>query len=75
VVAVARKLAVQVWHLLSGNAPKDLEDGKSLSTKLGKLAVTLGKVLRKELSFPPSLAASVEMLRSRIIPPASSSTA
>jgi transposase len=75
VVAVARKLAVQVWHMLSGNPPQDVETGKSLTVKLGKLAVTLGKVLRKELSFPPSLTATVEMLRSRIIPPASGNTA
>lgn len=71
VAAVARKMAVQVWHLLSGNAPKDLDEGKSLSLKLNKLAVLLGKALRKELAFPPSLAATVELLRSRIIAPAS----
>jgi transposase len=75
VAAVARKLAVQVWHLLSGHPPKDLEDGRSLSVKLGKLAVTLGKTLRKELAFPPTLAATVEMLRSRIVPPAPNNTA
>jgi transposase len=66
VAAVARKLAVQVWHLLSGNPPQALEDDKSLATKLGKLAVTLGRALRKDLGFPPSLAATVELLRRRI---------
>lgn len=71
VAAVARKMAVQVWHLLSGNLPRDIDEGKSLSLKLNKLAVLLGKALRKELTFPPSLAATVEMLRSRIIAPAS----
>ncbi len=71
VAAVARKMAVQVWHLLSGNPPKDLEEGKSLSLKLNKLAVLLGKALRKELAFPPSLATTVELLRSRIIAPVS----
>jgi transposase len=71
VAAVARKMATQVWHLLSGNPPKDLEEGKSLSLKLTKLAVMLGKALRKELAFPSSLATSVELLRSRIIPLAS----
>lgn len=75
VAAVARKLAVQVWHLLSGNPPQALEDDKSLATKLGKLAVTLGKVLRKELGFPPSLAATVELLRCRMTSTSPSSTA
>lgn len=72
VAAIARKMAVQVWHLLSGNAPQDLDEGKSLSLKLTKLAVMLGKALRKELAYPPSVAATVELLRSRIVPPASS---
>lgn len=75
VAAVARKLAVQVWHLLSGNPPQALEPDKSLKTKLNKLAVTLGKALRKQLAFPASLAATVELLRSRITDPPQNNTA
>lgn len=66
VAAVARKLVVQVWHLLAGNAPVALEASKSLGVKLQKLVVVLGKSLRAELGFPPTLAATVEMLQSRI---------
>ena len=53
VAAVARKLAVQAWHLLSGNPPETLEPSKTLELKLHKLAVTLGKPLRKALKLPP----------------------
>jgi transposase len=46
VAAVARKLVVQVWHLLSGNPPEAMEPSKSFDLKLHKLAGTLGKTLR-----------------------------
>lgn len=52
VAAVARKLAVQVWHLLSGNPPTALEPDKSFQTKLVKLSVTLGKAMREKLQLP-----------------------
>ncbi len=55
VAAIARKLLVQVWHLLSGNPPVALEPDKSLAVKLMKLAVVLGKALRKEMSLPATL--------------------
>ena len=42
VAAVARKLLVQVWHLLSGNAPTALGTDKSFTRKRHKLAVVLG---------------------------------
>ena len=66
VVAVARKLLVQVWHLLSGNPPVALESDKSLHVKLIKLATMLGKKLRAELSLPPRLADCVEHLRKQL---------
>jgi len=66
IVAVARKLLVQVWHLLSGNPPLALESDKSLCVKLTKLATMLGKELRAELSLPPRLADCVEHLRKRL---------
>ena len=49
VAALARKLLVQVWHMLSGNPPTALETDKSFTLKLHKLAVVLGKPLRHEL--------------------------
>ena len=65
-IAVARKLLVQVWHLLSGNPPEALETDKSLTLKLHKLAVTLGKELRVCISLPASLTDCVNQLRERI---------
>jgi len=62
VVAIARKLLVQVWHLLQGNPIQDLENDKSLRTKLTKLATMLGKNLRVEMSLPTQLNECVEHL-------------
>lgn len=39
VAAVARKLLVQVWHVLSGNPPEALEPNKSLNLKLKRSAL------------------------------------
>jgi len=66
VAAVARKLAVQVWHLLSGNPPAALEPGKSLGLKLQKLAVILGKTLRAQIGLPGSLGECVLELQRRM---------
>ena len=63
VAAVARKLVVQVWHLLSGNPPTLLEAHQSFTLKLQKLAVTLGKALREKLGLGTSLAACIQALR------------
>jgi transposase len=67
VAAVARKLLVQVWHLLSGNPPTALEADKSLALKLHKLTVTLGKSLRTTLGLPPSLKQCVTELQRRML--------
>lgn len=67
VAAVARKLAVQVWHLLSGNPPTAIEQDKSLTLKLTRLAVALGKSLRKELALPSTLLECVAELQKRIL--------
>ena len=69
VAAVARKLVVQVWHLLSGNPPTSLEVDKSLNLKLQKLAVILGQALRLELGLPSALKPCVEALRQKILEP------
>lgn len=66
VAAIARKLLVQVWHLLTGNPPEALETDKSLATKLKKLAVALGKNIRAELSLPNNIPDCVNQLRERI---------
>jgi transposase len=66
VVAIARKLLVQVWHLLRGNPPEAVETDKSLGVKLAKLAALLGKELRIQLSLPPRLDACVEHLRKHL---------
>ena len=68
--AVARKLVVQVWHLLSGNAPTIVEPNKSLTIKLQKLIVILGKSMRAEMGLPISLAECVLELQRRMISPA-----
>lgn len=71
VAAIARKLAVQVWHLLKGNPPTALEGNKSLAIKLQKLAVTLGKPLRIRLGLGASLAECIKLLVARIQQPSS----
>lgn len=55
VVAVARKLIVQIWHLLSGNPPQALEPDKSLKAKLERFSVDLGKSLRNQLNLPAEI--------------------
>jgi transposase len=75
VAAVARKLLVQVWHTLSGNPPTALEEDKSLTTKLKKLTVTLGKALRADLGLPGNLDACILHLQSQILSHAKTDTA
>ena len=67
VAAVARKLLVQVWHLLSGNPPTALEADKSLALKLQKLIVVLGRKLRAEIGLPANISDCVFELQRRIL--------
>jgi transposase len=67
VAAVARKLVVQVWHLLSGNPPEALEPSKSFDLKLHKLAVTLGKPLRARLALPEKIDTCVAHFRNQLL--------
>ena len=69
VAGVARKLVVQVWHLLSGSPPAILEPNKSLALKLRKMAVVLGQNLRTELGLPSALEQCVKELQARILAP------
>ena len=58
VAAVARKLLVQVWHMLSGNPPTALETDKSFTLKLHKLAVWYWDApLRRQLQLGDTLPA------------------
>ena len=66
VAAVARKLLVQVWHLLKGNPPTALEADKSLALKLHKLVVVMGKCLRKQIGLPDTVPACVLELQRRM---------
>ncbi len=67
VTAVARKLVVQVWHLLSGNPPTALDADKSLALKLRKLVVVLRKKLRAEMQLPLSVGECLLELQRRMI--------
>ena len=68
VTAVARKLVVQVWHLLQGNPPVAVDSDKSFRLKLSKLAVVLGSAVRREVGLAASLAESLKMLLERCNP-------
>jgi len=65
VAAIARKLLVQVWHLLHGNPPLALESDTSFRIKLQKLAVALGSTLRTGIGLGKTLEDSVKTLISR----------
>lgn len=67
VAAIARKLVVQVWHLLQGNPPIALESDKSFRLKLQKLAVALGTALRRQSGLGESLPQTVETLLHRCL--------
>jgi transposase len=67
VAAVARKLLEQVWHMLMGNPPTELEPDKSFVLKLRKLTVTLGKALRAELGLPATLDACVLHFQNQLL--------
>ena len=67
VAAVARKLLVQVWHLLSGNPPTALEADKSLAIKLQKLIVVLGRKLRAQIGLPTNISDCVLELQRRML--------
>lgn len=72
VAAIARKLSMQVWHLLMGNRPEMLEPTKSRQTKYQKMLVTIGKLKRAELELPPTLTDAtkhLELLVKTFTPP------
>lgn len=75
VSAVARKLAVQVWHLLVGNPPQAIESEKSFELKLLKLTVTLGKSLRARMDLPARLDECAVYLKHQLFNPREMNTA
>jgi transposase len=60
--AIARKIAVQVWHLLSGNIAQAIESDKSHQLKLQKLAVLIGAKSRPQLGLGQTLKSAVDAL-------------
>jgi transposase len=72
VAAIARKLLVQVWHMLSGNPPTALETDKRFTLKLHKLARALGAPLRRQLQLGDTLSDCIRTLRSRTLQAANS---
>jgi transposase len=65
VAGIARKLLVQVWHLLQGNPPLALESDTSFRIKLQKLAIALGSTLRTTIGLGKSLDDAITILLSR----------
>jgi transposase len=72
VAAIARKLVVQVWHLLQGHPATMLEGQKSFLVKIQRLAVTLGAALRKEIGLGDTLDQAIQILLRRCKDPTSS---
>ena len=51
VSAIARKIAVSIWYLLSGRFTPLIEVTKSLKDKMTKLATAIGSKQIKEMGF------------------------
>lgn len=69
VTAIARKLAVQIWHVLTGNPSTLLEGAAGVRQKLSRLLVKIGSKGRAEQKMPGSLNECVELLLKRITSP------
>lgn len=67
VVAIARKLLVQVWHMLSGNPPTTLEADKGLTLKLQRLVSVLDKDLRAANGLTGPINQCVIELKQRLL--------
>jgi transposase len=67
VAAVARKLLVQVWHVLWEHPVQTRETNPSVRLKLHKLAVTLGQSLRVQLGLPKALKDCLLELQKRFL--------
>lgn len=67
IAAIARKMVVQVWHLLCGNSPTSLEADTSLMRKFQRLGVTLGRTLRVQIGLPAGISACALELHRRMV--------
>ena len=65
VAAIARKLLVQVWHLLSGNPALALEGDKKFKLKLEKLTLAIGATSRKAMGSGNKIADCIDTLLRR----------
>lgn len=65
VAAIARKMAVQLWHLLRGNPPTALEIDQRFTFKLDRLAIAIGAALRPTIGLGSSLAEALTILLER----------
>lgn len=66
VVAVARKLSAQIWHLLMGNRPEALESSKSRDIKYNKLLASISKVKRIEMGLKGTLKEELSELNKKL---------
>ena len=69
VAGVARKLTVQLWHLLKGHGVTLEEQKKSLERKLQKLLRALGKDLRQTMALPKKVSDCVAQIMKQIDEP------
>lgn len=69
VAAIARKLLIQVWHLLAGHPPASVEGDKCLRVKFGKLAHALGHDLRAQLRLPTGVPECVRHFQALVCAP------
>jgi transposase len=65
VAAIARKLLVKVWHLLSGNPVLDLEKDKKFKLKLQKLSLAIGQDSRKAMGLGKTITQCIDNLLQR----------
>lgn len=68
VAGIARRLVMQLWHLLMGHAITIFEQAKSIVAKLRGLCAGLGVALRQELALPKATKDAVLILLKRIDP-------
>jgi len=72
--AVARKMVVRAWHILTGHPVPDRKDEKSFRRKLAKLATAVGREHLAALGYKKP-AEFIEALHSQVYPPESSAPA
>jgi transposase len=66
VAAIARRMAIQLWHLLRGRGVNREDQQKSLATKLRHITTTIGKKHRTQVGLPSNVIQCVAELMKRI---------